>query len=160
MHRLGTLSPTRCLAWRTFLGLLVFLFSNSITKMTDPTTYPIILGRFTSWQYFVRNAEASTRATWETQDGLIHHVWGHQSSPKFILGCCHFQNPVSQPKFTDVIRLLFTEGSIQVEPLTSIKQISRAIRSVKELDNTYETVNKVTWTDAEWFPGQTGNTDG
>lgn len=132
------------------------------TKMTDPTTYPIILGRFDSWQYFVRDAEASEKPSWESQEGMLYHAWGYQVDPKQIIGCFHFQKPMSQPKVMSTLRSLFVEGSIQVEPLTSIKQISRTIRSIKELDNTFEVSNKVSWypdwtPNIDWNPNVDGN---
>lgn len=102
--------------------------------MTDPTVYPIILGRFDSWTYFVQGAVASDDDVWETASDITRHLTGYQD-PSYVLGVLNLSRALSQPRIQEMLRLLYPEGRIQVEPLTSIKEISRSIRLVKELNH-------------------------
>lgn len=96
------------------------------------------IDRYDSWSYFVDGASVSDIVIWQTRHQTVHHTWGHQTSPSNMMGVIHFESPHSQSKVVNMLRALYPQGTIQVEPLTSIKQVSRSLRTVKELSNHYE----------------------
>mgnify|MGYP000446911085 CR=1 FL=1 len=74
-----------------------------------------------------------------------HHIYGSTcyrpipsiggnaaGADDYIIGAIQFQETISQPKVVKLIRSIYPEGLIMVEPLTSIKQIARTIRTIKE----------------------------
>lgn len=113
-------------------------FGETIVARIHPPVPAVILGRHDSWSYFVGGATISDLVTWESRHDIVYHSWGYQDVPTNFLGTLHFAGRLSRSEVISVLRSLYPTGRIQTDPLTSIKQISRSLRSVKELTHHHE----------------------
>lgn len=109
----------------------------TIVSRIHPRVPAILFDRHDSWSYFVGGATVSDHVTWESCHANIFHSWGYQDDPANMLGVIHCATRQSRSEVVSMIRSLYPTGRIQVDPLIYTKQISIALRSVRELSHHY-----------------------